>query len=474
MSTNLETKSKSAFEFYGKPEFSTALPLAIQHILAMIIGNITPALIVAGVANGLAAERGVESLGGDPTVLVQSALFIAGIATLVQLFPITIIGSRLPVIMGVSFGYIPTLTAVGAQYGLPGILGAQVVSAVVGIVVGLFIKRLRKYFPPIVAGTVVLSIGLSLYSTAVSYIGGGAALKGTPEFGSPKYLVVGGLTLVTVLLIGQFGKGMLKLSSILVGIAVGYIAALAFGMVDFAAIGQKGWFALPAVGQFKMEFHIPAIISMSIIFIVNSVQAVGDFSATTMGGFNREVTDEELQGGIVGSNVSSMVGAFFGGLPIATYSQNVGMVCTTKVVSRFVFAMAGIIVLIAGFVPKFGALMTTIPQAVIGGATIGVFASITMSGIKLVIQEELSYRNTTIVGLALALGMGITSTPEILASYPDWVGMIFGSSPVVIATIVAFTLNIIIPQKSLAEEQRERDEMEAEKNSAQLKESLSS
>jgi xanthine permease len=463
MSTKSTTKSKSAFDFYGKPDIGTVLPLSIQHVLAMIIGNITPALIVAATANALATARGVDSLGGDAAVLVQSALFIAGIATLVQLFPITIIGSRLPVIMGVSFGYIPTLVAIGSQYGLPGILGAQIVGGIVGIIVGLFIKRLRKFFPPIVAGTVVLSIGLSLYATAIQYIGGGAGLLGTADFGAPRFLIVGGITLLVVLFIGQFGKGILKLSSILIGILVGYVVALSFGMVDFAAIGEKGWFALPAVGQFEIEFHGPAMISMAIIFIVNSVQAVGDFSATTMGGFNREVTDSELQGGIIGSNLSSIVGAFFGGLPIATYSQNVGMVATTKVVSRMVFTVSAIIVLIAGFVPKFGALMTTIPQAVIGGATIGVFASITMSGIKLIIQQELSNRNTTIVGLALALGIGFTSVPELLQNYPPSVAMIFGSSPVVISTIVAFALNIVLPSKSLADEQSERDEMEAKK-----------
>ncbi len=455
MSTK-SAKSTSVFDFYGKPSIGTALPLSIQHVLAMIIGNITPALIVAGTVNALGDER----LGADPAVLVQSALFIAGIATLIQLFPITIIGSRLPVIMGVSFAYIPTLTAIGAEYGLPGVLGAQIVGGIVGIIVGIFIKPLRKYFPPLVAGTVVLSIGLSLYPTAVNYIGGGAAAK---DFGAPRHLIVGGVTLLVVLLVGQFGKGMLKLSSILVGIIVGYIVAIPFDLVDLAAVGEKGWLALPAIGQFPIEFHPAAMISMGVIFVVNSIQAVGDLSATTMGGFNREVTDQELQGGIIGSGLSSVIGAFFGGLPIATYSQNVGIVATTKVVSRVVFAISAIIVLIAGFIPKFGALMTTIPQAVIGGATIGVFASITMSGIKLIIQEELSNRNTSIVGLALALGMGITSVPALLEPYPAEVGMIFGSSPVVIATLVSVILNIVFPKKSLADEQRERDEMEAKK-----------
>lgn len=458
MSTN-SAKSTSVFDFYGKPGLGTALPLSVQHVLAMIIGNITPALIVAGTVNGLGEER----LGADPAVLVQSALFIAGIATLIQLYRFTIIGSKLPVIMGVSFAYIPTLTAIGAEYGLPGILGAQIIGGIVGILVGIFIKPLRKYFPPLVAGTVVLSIGLSLYPTAIKYIGGGGSIIKTPEFGAPKHLIVGGVTLLTVLLIGQLGKGMLKLSSILVGIIVGYIVSIPFNLIDLTPVVEKSWLALPAIGKFGIEFHPAAIISMAVIFVVNSIQAVGDLSATTVGGFNREVTDQELQGGIIGSGLSSVIGAFFGGLPIATYSQNVGIVATTKVVSRTVFKIAAIIVLIAGFIPKFGALMTTIPQAVIGGATIGVFASITMSGIRLIIQDELSNRNTGIVGLALALGMGVTSVPQLLQNYSPSVKMIFGSSPVVIATLVAVILNIVFPKKTLADEQRERDEMEAKK-----------
>jgi len=461
----MSTKSTSIFDFYGKPDFMTALPLSFQHVLAMIIGNITPALIISGTVNALAAKTGIAGQGADAATLVQSAMFLAAIATLIQLFPVMIVGSKLPVIMGVSFAYIPTMTAIGSQYGLPGILGAQIIGGIIGILVGIFIKPLRKYFPPIVAGTVVMSIGLSLYTVAINYIGGGAGLKATaPElFGAPNQLIVGFATLITVLIVGQFGKGIVKLSSILIGILVGYAIALPLGMVNFAAIGQKTWFALPALGQFPIEFHPAAIVSMAIIFIVNSIQAVGDLSATTIGGMNREVTDTELRGGIIASNLASIIGAFFGGLPVATYSQNVGIVTTTKVVSRVVFMFTAVFVLIAGFIPKFGALMTTIPQSVIGGATIGVFAIITMSGVRLITQQEMTTRNTTIVGLSLALGMGITAVPQLLANYPKWVSMVFGSSPVVIATIIAFTLNILLPMKSLADEQRERDEIDAKR-----------
>ncbi|KNF08966.1 purine permease protein Cpx [Gottschalkia purinilytica] len=441
-------KSKSVFDVDGKPPISKATPLAIQHVLAMIVGNITPAIIVAGVV-GLSSS--------DRTLLVQCAMFTAGIATLIQLYPLWKIGARLPVVMGVSFAYVPTLISLGKSYGIAGIFGAQLIGGIVAILVGIFIKPLRKYFPPIVAGTVVLTIGLSLYPVATKYIGGGA---GASDFGSYLNIGIAVITLAVVLFCNQFTKGYFKLASILVGIVAGYIVALIAGIVDFSPVAEAGWFALPKPMHFGMEFYPSAIISMVIIYIVNSVQAVGDLSSTTVGGLGREVKDEELSGGIIGNGLTSVVTSFFGGLPTATFSQNVGIVVMTKVVSRFVIAIAAGFILLAGFIPKFGALMTTIPQSVLGGATITVFAMITMTGIKLIIQDELSNRNVTIVGLAIALGMGITQVPEILSQFPQWVTTVFGTSAVVISSIVAFVLNIVLPKKTLADEEKERNEIE--------------
>lgn len=440
--------SKSVFDVDGLPSLGKASPLALQHVLAMVVGNITPAIIVAGVV-GLSSS--------DRTLLVQCAMFIAGVATLLQLYPIGKAGSRLPVIMGVSFAYVPTLISLGSNYGIAGIFGAQLIGGLVAIVVGVFIKPLRKFFPPIVAGTVVLTIGLSLYPVAIKYCAGGV---GSPTFGSYINWGIALITLAVVLFCNQFTKGYLKLASILVGIVAGYGVALAVGLVDFSPVAEASWFALPKPLHFGMSFHIPAIISMVLIYIVNSVQAVGDLSATTVGGLGREITDEELSGGIIGNGVSSVLASLFGGLPTATYSQNVGIVAMTKVVSRFVLMLSAVFILLGGFVPKFGALMTTIPQSVLGGATITVFALITMTGIKLIIQDELSTRNVTIVGLAVALGMGITQVPEALAIFPAWVLIIFGKSAVVIASMVAFLLNILLPPKSLEDEAKERNALE--------------
>ena len=519
------SKSTSVFDIDGKPSIGKALPLSLQHVLAMVVGNITPCIMIAGIVGLSDADR---------TILVQSGLLIAGLATLLQLYPIWKFGAGLPMIMGVSFAYIPTLISVGTMMGpdgqiigIGGIFGAQIIGGLVAVLVGIFIKPLRKYFPPIVAGTVVLTIGLSLYTVAIGYVAGGngakgnlgiisemessiesgvvseglkedavknkyvpGALKGqitendtvTPEmetqmqssikqldktsYGSLYNWLLAAVTLLVVLICNQFGKGYFKLASILIGIGVGYALAIALGMVDFGPVTNAGLISVPRPFYFKPTFHVQAMISMAIIYIVNSIQAVGDFSATTMGGLGRELEDDELAGGIIGSGASSMVGAIFGGLPLATYSQNVGIVATTKVVSKLVLAISAGFILIAGLIPKVGALMTTIPEAVLGGATITVFGSITMTGIKLIMEDELSVRNVTLVGLAVAIGVGIKQTNaltdgQLLSQLPEWVNNIFGTSEVAMATIIAFVLNIILPKKSLQDEQAERDAMES-------------
>ena len=441
-------KSTSIFEIDGIPSLEKAVPLSIQHLLAMIVGNVTPAIIVAGIT-GMSLS--------DKTLLVQCSLFMAGIATLMQLYPIWKLGSGLPVVMGISFAYVPTLTAIGSAYGIEAIFGAQLIGGIAAIIVGAFIKPLRKLFPPLVAGTVVFTIGLSLYPTAVRYMAGGST---SADFGSPTNWTIAMVTLIVVLFCNHFTKGYVKLASILVGIIVGYIFSIFIGKVDFTAISSAGWVQVPTPLHYGMKFMPSAIISMVIIYIVNSVQAVGDYSATTEGGLSREPKDTELSGGIMANGVSSILGAFFGGLPTATYSQNVGLVAMTKVVSKYIIMLAAIFMLIAGFIPKFGALITTIPQSVLGGATIIVFAMITMTGIKVIIKDELSSRNISVVGLSVALGMGITQVPGALDAFPDWVNMVFGSSPVVITTITVILLNLVLPKQTIEDEDNERSKIE--------------
>ena len=425
-------KRTRIFSWQGFPPIRQALPLALQHVVAMIVGCVTPSLVIAG--------SGVANLdAAQTTLLVQSALFIAGIATLLQLFPIgRKIGAGLPVIMGASFAYLPTLQAIGIEFGIAAIFGAQLIGGAVSVLVGIFIKKLRPFFPPLVTGTVVFTIGLSLY-----YMAGGS---GDPAFGSPLNWGVAILTLLVVLALNHFTKGFIKLASLLIGMLVGYLASLAFNMVDFSPIQQSGWLAVPQVLPFGIAFYPTAIISMVIMYVVNSVQAIGDLSATTGGAMDRQPTDQELSGGIIGNGVASMVGALMGGLPTATYSQNVGIVTVTRVINRWVLAMAGGLILAAAFLPKFASLLTTIPQCVLGGATITVFASITMTGMRLITGEKMTYRSMSIVGLSVALGQGITAVSGALAGFPAWVGSVFGSSSVVIATLTAVVMNLILPK----------------------------
>lgn len=430
----------SIFQLDGIPKFSQALPLALQHVVAMIVGCVTPAIIVSNVANLSTADR---------VILIQAALVVSALSTLLQLFPIGKkngfhLGAALPVIMGISFAYVPSMQSIAADYGVPAILGAQIVGGVVAFIVGAFVMQIRKFFPPLITGTVVFTIGLSLYPTAINYMAGGTS---SPTYGSWQNWTIAFLTLVVVTVLNHFGKGIFKLASILIGIIVGYVVSLFFGMVDFASIGSAAAFQVPQPLHFGIMFEPSSCIAIAILFAINSIQAIGDFTATTSGSIDREPTDKELQGGIMGYGVTNILGALLGGLPTATYSQNVGIVTTTKVVNRCVLGLTAVILLAAGLIPKFSALLTTIPQCVLGGATVSVFASIAMTGMKLVMSEEMTYRNSSIVGLAAALGMGISQATAALSTFPSWVVTIFGRSPVVVATIVAVLLNIILPRE---------------------------
>lgn len=346
--------------------------------------------------------------------------------------------------MGVSFAYVPSMQAIAEGYGVATILGSQIVGGCVAIVVGLLVRKIRVFFPPLITGTVVFTIGLSLYPTAINYMAGGTSSE---TYGSWENWAVAIFTLVIVTVLNHFGKGIVKLASILIGMLAGYVVSAFFGMVSFSSVAAASVFQFPQVMHFGINFEVSSCVAIGLLFAINSVQAIGDFTATTVGGLGREPSDKELQGGIVGYGIMNIIGAAFGGLPTATYSQNVGIVATTKVVNRCVLGLAAIILGVAGLIPKFSALLTTIPQCVLGGATVSVFASIAMTGMKLITSEDMNYRNTSIVGLAAALGMGISQASAALATFPSWVTMIFGKSPVVLATLIAIILNIILPKE---------------------------
>ena len=426
------------FESGGKlPPLKYSLPMATQHLVAMIVGCVTPAIIISSAA-GLSSQMQI--------ILIQSSLVCAAASTLLQLFGVTrLCGARLPVIMGVSFAYLATMQGIASTSGIAEIFGAQIIGGAIAIIIGIFAKQLRKLFPPLITGTVVFTIGLSLYPTAISYMAGGS---GNASFGSWQNWLISIFTLIVVTLLNHFGKGMLKLASILLGIIAGYIFSVFFGMVDLSAVKEAGLFSVPKIAPFGIRFEFSSALAFSLLFAINAVQAIGDMSATTIGGLGREPDGDELRGGIIGFGASNILSALFGGLPNATYSQNVGIVSSTKVVNRKVMAITALMLLAAGLVPKFSALLTTIPQCVLGGATVSVFAPIAMTGMKLVAMQPMSYRNTSIVGLSAALGMGVSMVSESLAQFPEWVSLVFASSPVVISAIVAIILNIILPKEN--------------------------
>lgn len=438
------------FQWNGIPPLGTSVSLALQHLVAMIVGCVTPAIIIANVINLPQAER---------VLLIQASLVMSAVSTLVQLYPIGgRFGAGLPVMLGVSFAYVPSMQAIAAQGGLASVAGSMIVGGLVAFLVGVFVKKIRRLFPPVITGTVVFTIGLSLYPTAINYMAGGDSntrelvvnVKHLPEtlvYGSWQNWLVAVMTLSAVMLLSNHGRGVWKLASILLGMLFGYAVSAFFGMVDLSGIRSAAWFSLPRFLHSGVTFEPSACIAIGILFVINSVQALGDFSATTIGGMNREPTNRELQGGIMAYGLTNVLAALFGGLPIATYAQNVGIVTTNKVINRTVFALAGGFMLLAGVCPKFAAVLTSIPQCVLGGATVTVFSTIAMTGMKLIASQGLSPRNTTIVGLSAALGVGISQASSSLSQFPASFTMVFGKSPVIIATLMAVLLNLILPRE---------------------------
>lgn len=443
---------EALFQLNGIPPLGMSVSLALQHLVAMIVGCVTPAIIIANALGLPQSER---------VLLIQVSLVMSAVTTLIELFPIGgKLGSGLPVMFGISFAYLPSMQAiVGGGGDIATIAGAMVIGGIVAAVVGVFVKKIRRFFPPIITGTVVFTIGLSLYPTAINYMAGGTGntyevvvlrkgLTSALVHGSWQNWAVAAFTLIVVMVMSNKGKGICKLAAILLGMIAGYIVAAVFGMVDLSEVRDAAWFSLPRFMHFGIKFEFSACIALALLFAINAIQAIGDLTATTVGGLNREPTDQELQGGIVTYGLTNVLSAFFGSLPTATYSQNVGIVTTNKVVNRVVFALAGGFLLLAGLIPKFSAILTTIPQCVLGGATITVFSTIAMTGMKLIASETISPRNTTIVGLSAALGVGISQSSSALSQFPESITIIFGKTPVVIATIMAVLLNLILPQEN--------------------------
>lgn len=435
MTDSYVKKNQAKYDLNGVPPFGESALLGLQHIFAMFLSNIAVPIIVAGAA-------GIT--GSELTFLVQSAMVMAGVATIVQCYPVWKVGARLPIVMGTSFGFLPTNLSIVKAYGLPGLLGASFIGGLFGGIIGFFIQPLRRFFPKIVTGTVVLTIGLSLLPTGITSMAGG---NGSSTFGSLKNWLVALLVMGIVLFLNQYARGMIKTSSILIAIIVGYLIALPLGMIDFTPIQEAAWFSFPTPFYFPMTFHINAVFPMFIMFLVTSVETVGDVTAITMSGMEREPEGTELSGAITSNGFTSSLAAIFGSLPNTSFSQNVGMISFTKVISRYVVALGSVFLIAAGLIPKFGALISTLPQPVIGGASIIIFSQITLTGMEILTSEPLNQRAKVIIGLSLVFGLGLTEVPEALASVPESIMLIFGESGIVIACLTAILLNILIPEE---------------------------
>lgn len=449
-----------------KNSLGQAILYGLQHVIDMFVGNLTPVLLITGAC---ALDGGLQ------LQIIQNAMLMAGLITLLQIFTIGPVGAKLPIVMGTSSGFIGVCSGVASTMG-QGIVtyGAIIFASFIGglfeTVLGFFLKPLRRFFPSLVTGTVVMAIGLSLISVGINSFGGG---NNNGDFGSLPNLFVGTVVLVTIILLKHFTKGVTSTASILIGIIVGYIVCGIMGMIlpttyqyidpntqetvtktcswvlDFSKVSDASWFAVPAFMPFgfsKDMIDLRAIIPIVIMFIVTAVETVGDTSAITEGGLAREATDKELSGSVICDGLGSSIAAFFGVLPNTSFSQNVGLIAMTKIVNLFAISTGAIFLVLCGLFPKLAAIIQMMPQSVLGGAAVMMFASIVVSGIQLVTKDGVSNRTVTIVSVALGLGYGLGANTEVLSNLPQFVELIFGGSGIVPAAIIAMILNIAIPK----------------------------
>ena len=432
---NHDKSIDNIYKLDGKVPVGKAIPFGLQHILAMFVANIAPILIVAG-ACGLSAAQ--------TTNLVQCAMMIAGVGSLIQLFPLWKIGSGLPIVMGISFTFVSIFCVIGPEYGYGSVVGAILVGGLVEGTLGLFAKYWRKIVSPIVAASVVTSIGFSLLSVGATSFGGGS---GSPDFGSWKNLLLGFITLLACLLFQIFAKSYFKQLSVLFGFVVGYIVAACMGIVDFSALKECGVIAIPRFMPFTPEFHVGPIVTVILIFLVSATETIGDTSALAASALNREVTDKEITGSIACDGYISSLSALFGCLPITSFSQNVGLIAMTKVINRFTIATGAGIMILAGLFPIFGALLNTLPEAVLGGCTIIMFGNIVISGLQMISNCGFSQRNITIAALSLSVGIGFTQVPEIFSIFPDVVQNVFADNCVATVFLIAIIANLVLPKE---------------------------
>jgi NCS2 family nucleobase:cation symporter-2 len=456
------------YQLEGRPSLRIAFPLGLQHVLAMFIGNLAPVLVVANVISN---STGAPIMTPEQRAfMVQCCMFVSGISTLIHLYPIKIgkiqIGAGLPIVVGTSFAFVPTMSHLGAEFGIGAIIGAVIAGCVVEIIMGIFLKPLKRLFPPLVIGAVLITIGLHLLPVGVTYFAGGAAAQsnfliqnnllaqGTEvpaevaalasQFASWQNLLIGTSVLLVILVLQRFAKGMFKVSAILIGIIVGYILAIILGQVNFSQVAEAKYISVPVPFTIKPIFKIEAIVAMAAIYIVSGLETIGNINGITVAAFDREATAKEISGGVLADAADSLVAAFFNTLPNTAFGQNAGIVAMTKVVNKFCILTGAGVLVIAGLCPKIGAVFSVMPSSILGGAVVTVFAMIMLNGMKLCAKAGFSERNMLILAITFGVGYAIGENQALVANLPLVLHYIFRDS-IVSVCIVSVLLNVIFP-----------------------------
>ena len=436
--TNTIASMDNIYTLDGKVPLLKSIPFGLQHVLAMFVANIAPIMIVTG-ACGLSTQ--------EMASLIQTAMLMAGIGTMVQLFTVWKLGAKLPIVMGISFTFVSVFCYVGPQWGYEAVIGAVIVGGIIEGLLGLFAKYWRGIIAPIVSACVVTAIGFSLLSVGANSFAGGV---GVADFGSAQNWILGTITLVACILFNVFAKGHLKQLSVLFGLVVGYIVALCMGKVDLSSLDGVALVALPKIMPYKPVFNINAIISVVMIFLVSATETIGDTSAMTNTVLGREASESEISGSLACDGLISSVSACFGCMPITSFSQNVGLLAMTKVVNRYTIATGAGILLLAGIFPAFGAVLATLPEAVLGGCTIMMFGNIVISGLQMIGDCGFTQRNITIAALSLSIGLGFTQVPEMFNIFPTLVRTILAENCVAVVFLAAIIMNLIMPKDNNA------------------------
>ena len=428
----------------GDPDYELPMgprvTLGLQHVLAMFASNVTPSIIIAGAA-------GFAFGSADMVFLIQMAMLFAGIATLFQTIGFGPVGARLPVMQGTSFAFVPIMIGVVKSSGMAALMGSVIVAGIFHAVLGTFIGRIRHWFPPLVSGMVITTIGLYLIPVGIRYAAGGAAdfQINNPNWGDFSHWSLALVVIIVALGCKFFTRGLTSSAAILIGLFAGYLVGIGTGAVNFGSVGKAAWFAIPMPLKYGLEFNAAAIIGMCLISIVSAIETVGDISAIAKGGAGREATDKELAGGTYADGLGSALAGVFGGLPNTSFSQNVGIVSMTGVMSRGVVTVGAIFLIICGFVPKIGAVVSSMPIEVLGGGVILMFGMVVSAGVSMLSTVNWSRRNMMILATSLSVGLGLQAVPKSMQHLPDMLGMLMTSGLLPVA-VLAVVMNLLLPE----------------------------